>query len=176
MSGIVISATLQGHEATLRKFRSLDGAVSGDVTKRATRKGVTVQRRGAKQTTRFRDRTGRLRRAIGLSVRQKKRQGLTIGRVLVRTKGGAFYANPVEFGHRIAVSRRSGVAEKGHVFFRDRRGKSRKRKFGHVEAVSGGTVAPRNYMRDAFAATVGSAEAEFTREFVAGVNREVARG
>lgn len=173
---IQFSASLKGYEGVVRRFRKLEAGVAGPILRKATRAGVDQQARTAKRTTEFRNRTGLLRRSIGTSVRARQKGQIVSGRVLVRTRFGARYANPLEYGHRIAVNKQTGRAQKNYVLFERRDGKPRKVRAEHKRAVVNGYVAPRPFMRRAFEQSTSQATDAFTRKFTSGVAAEVGSG
>lgn len=179
MAGVTYSANITGAEAASRKFGRLDRAAQTTIARRAVRAGLKPQLRRAKSTTQFADQTGSLRRSLTTSVRRGRQRGTTVGRVKTSDskKAGVrrfrFTGVPLEYGHRIAVSESTRKTEAKHVL--DRIGKDRRqRRSDQFRAVSAGFVQPRPFMRDAFRSSVGDAERQFTAEFVASVNREVA--
>ena len=169
MAGIQFSASLTGADAALRKFADLERKTSAKIVKKATRAGLAPQLRAAKSSQKYVNRTGNLRRRLGVSVRSRKAGTVTIGKVLARK--GARYAVPLEYGHRVAIGR-SGASEKGTVL---RRKDGRLKRVDQRYGVSAGRVAPREFMRDAFTRSTSRAQSDFTASFVRQVN-EVANG
>jgi hypothetical protein len=170
MAGLTITADLRGVEATQRKFSALAGKAQGVIARRTVRAGLRPQLARAKASTAYVQRTGRLKKSLGVSVRKGRERGQIWGRVLTR-KGGR-HGIPLEFGHRIAVDQATGRSEKNVVLRRrDRRPKKTTQRYG----VSGGRVVPRPFLCEAFHASKGAAEKASQSEFVI-ATYEVARG
>jgi hypothetical protein len=180
MAGLTITADLRGVEATQRKFSALSRSVRKDVARKSVRAGLKQQLRAAKSSTILRDKSGNLRKSLTTSVRTKRGGDEVIGAVRARKPRKAksqFYWTglPLEFGHRIAVSRIGGASKKNYVL--DRVGQDRrKRRSNQSVAVSAGFVEPRPFMRRSFLASMEAARAAFTSEFTRSVSNEVARG
>lgn len=170
MAGLTITADLRGAEGTQRKFASLAAKARDVIARRTVRAGLKPQLARAKASTAYVQRTGRLKKSLGVSVRKGRERGQIWGRVLTR-KGGR-HGIPLEFGHRIAVDQTTGRGAKDVVLRRrDRRPKKATQRYG----VSGGRVAPRPFLRESFHASKGAAEKAATTEFVI-ATYEVARG
>jgi len=170
MAGIQFTTTLVGATAAISKLRELDRKTSATITKKATRAGLAPQLRAAKSSTRYIQRTGNLRRRMGVSVRSKRGGIVVAGKVLARK--GARYAIPLEYGHRIAAGD-SGRSEK-NVVLRRRDGKPKR--VDQIYGTSSGRVDPRPFMSDAFRQSVRQAESEFTSSFVRQVNQVATSG
>lgn len=170
MAGVTITAKLQGVEATQRKFAALAGKARDVIARRTVRAGLKPQLARAKASTAYVQRTGRLKKSLGLSVRKGRERGQIWGRVLTR-KGGR-HGIPLQFGHRIAVDQRTGRSAKNVVL---RRRDGRRKKDDQKYGISAGRVAPRPFLSEAFHASRGAAEKAATAEFVI-ATYEVARG
>lgn len=161
MAGLVITADLRGVEGTQRKFAALAGKAQNVIARRTVRAGLNPQLARAKASTAYVQRTGKLKKSLGVSVRKGRERGQIWGRVLTR-KGGR-HGIPLEFGHRIAVEASTGRSAKNVVLRRrDKRPKKESQRYG----VSGGRVAPRPFLREAFHASKGAAEKTAQAEFV----------
>jgi hypothetical protein len=176
MSGIQVSAKLTGADAAIRKFATLEKKIANKITKDATRQGLTPFLKGVRNTTKFKDKSGGLRKSFAKSVRsgRGKDKGSIVGKVKSRVTGrwNTQHGPPwiLEHGHRIAVGK-SGMSEKNVVLKRigkDRRAKKLDQRYG----TSGGFVSGRFYGRDAFTRTNGQAKATFTSRWVSDVMRE----
>lgn len=169
MAGVTYTATLQGAEQVMRRFARIENATRKKIVRTAVREGLRPQLARAKATTLFKDRTRRLRRSLGISVRKGRQREQILGRVLTR-KGGR-HGIPLEFGHRIAVNQRTMLPERGYVL---RRRDGRPKRADQSYGVSFGFVEPRPFLQEAFRATVSVAERRFTERFVSDVYREAA--
>lgn len=178
MGGVQVSAKLDGVDRIMRRFENLKRQTQRSIVRKATRSGLAPMRTAARGTSKFQDRTGKLRKSFRLSVMNSKRdRGAILGRVLAGRRGsGVAYATPLEYGHRIAVDPSTRAAAKHFVFFTNPNGTARKVKPIHKRAADGGRVAPRWYMRTAFEQSTTAAAARFREKALAEIEVEATRG
>lgn len=187
----VVSASLVGAEKAIANFGELKRAVQNRVLRKAVRAGSAPCVRAAKRGGTFNDVTGVLRKSATVKI-QTFSSGITSAIIGPKNKvssavdlgshnfkkknrsvsrNPALYAHLVELGHRIAIGQ-SGRSQKNFVL--KRRGVDWV-KAGKSTGSSGGFVAPRPFMLNAFNASKSQQLSALTSKFEAEVIAEAAK-
>lgn len=146
---IKVSVGLTGVDRALQRFGYLKQALRNKILRRSISTASVPQNKSAKRTSDFTDRTGRLRKSIGIRVRTYSKNASSVGVVGPR-KGfdtfvfGIGMVKPTRYSHLV--------------------------EFGHGGPRPAG---PHPYLRNAFWASKPEAQARFTNKFATEVVKAV---
>lgn len=139
---IHVKASVAGVVATVRMFDHLRQAIRNKILRKSVSTGCVPQNKKAKATARFRDRTGMLRKSIGIKVRTYRKTASSIGVV------GPRYGYTTTYrGKRVDPTKYSHIVEGG--VFRRRQP----------------PPFPRRFLEDAFNRSRSEAETRFANKF-----------
>jgi hypothetical protein len=163
------------------KFDQLKGVVRRKILRRANVSSARPPLAEARKTSMFVDRSGLLRKALGLSTKTYS-SGIIVSVIGVnrnirgiykgKKRVPAEYAHLVELGHRIAVSSRTRASMRDVVLLR------RNKKFlraGQTMAVNAGYVQGRPFMGPSLVKQTSDSLAKFAQTFRRNLEREASR-
>jgi len=166
------------------KFDQLKGVVRRKILRRANVSSARPTLAEARKTSMFVDRSGLLRKALGLSTKTYS-SGIIVSVIGVnrnirgiykgKKRVPAEYAHLVELGHRIAVSARTGASMRDVVLPRRNRSLIKWLKPGQTRAVDAGYVQGRPFMGPGLVRQTSNSLAKFAQTFRRNVEREASR-